>query len=136
MVDTVTSQTIVDGGKIVVMSFTNASDGTGEADVVKVDVSELADIKGPNGSSTEPTNVKIRQIWYSTVGMSVRLLWEASADVLAFVCPADQNGYADFRSFDGLKNNAGTGVTGDIGFTTTGHSSGDSYHIVLELSKS
>src|SRR3990167_3979204 len=136
MTDTVTSQTIADGGKIVVMAFTNNSDGTGESDVVKVDVSELADIRSPNGSSTEPTNVKIRQIWYSTYGMAVKLFWEASADVLAFTCPADQTGYVDFRNFDGLKNNAGTGVTGDIGFTTVGHSNGDSYNIVLELSKS
>ena len=134
MVDLVTSQTIVDGSKKVVMAFTNVSDGTGEADVVKVDVSELADIKSV-GATIEPTKVKIDQVWYTTYGMAVKLFWEATTDVLALTIPADQSGYFDFRSFGGLTNNAGTGVTGDIGFTTVGHTSGDSYNIVLEMSK-
>ena len=41
MADAVTSQTIQDGARHVVMSFTNVSDGTGEAAVKKVDVSAL-----------------------------------------------------------------------------------------------
>ena len=32
-------------------------------------------------------------------------------------------------------NNAGSGVTGDIDFTTVGHSSGDAYSIILILNK-
>ena len=42
MADAVTSQTIIDGPKTVVMKFTNVSDGTGESAVKKVDVSALA----------------------------------------------------------------------------------------------
>lgn len=135
MTDAVTSQTIVDGNKKVVMAFTNVSDGTGEADVVKVDVSELADIVSAGGHAAEPTKVKIDQIWFSTYGMAVKLLWEASTDVLALTIPENQTGYFDFRSFGGLLNNAGSGVTGDIGFTTVGHTSGDTYNIVIEMSK-
>ena len=41
MADAVTSQTIQDGARHVVMSFTNVSDGTGESAVTKVDVSAL-----------------------------------------------------------------------------------------------
>ena len=41
MADAVTSQTLQDGDKSVVMKFTNISDGTGEAAVKKVDVSAL-----------------------------------------------------------------------------------------------
>ena len=41
MADAVTSQTIIDGSKTAVLKFTNISDGTGESDVVKVDVSAL-----------------------------------------------------------------------------------------------
>ena len=46
MADAVTSQTIVDGDKHVVMKFTNVSDGTGESAVTKVDVSGLATNEG------------------------------------------------------------------------------------------
>ena len=42
MADTVTSQTIQDGGKTAVLKFTNESDGSGESSVKKVDVSALA----------------------------------------------------------------------------------------------
>ena len=41
MADAVTSQTIQDGERKAVLKFTNISDGTGEANVVKVDVSAL-----------------------------------------------------------------------------------------------
>ena len=40
MADTVTSQTIQDGGRTAILKFTNESDGTGESSVKKVDVSE------------------------------------------------------------------------------------------------
>ena len=39
MADAVTSQTLVDNDKTLVMKFTNISDGTGESAVKKVDVS-------------------------------------------------------------------------------------------------
>ena len=126
MADAVTSQTLVDGVKNVVMSFTNLSDGTGEAAVKKVDVSEL---------SGAPSSVRIDKIIACTSGMSVSLLWDADTDVRAFIIGQDTSGEYDFRCFGGIKNNAGTGVTGDIMFTTTGHTSGDSYSIILHMSK-
>ena len=42
MADAVTSQTLVDGHQTAVFKFTNISDGTGESEVVKVDVSALS----------------------------------------------------------------------------------------------
>jgi hypothetical protein len=48
----------------------------------------------------------------------------------------DSNGYHDYSDFSGIPNNAGSGITGDLDFTTVGHSSGDTYMIVLELIKS
>ena len=47
----------------------------------------------------------------------------------------DSNGYHDYSDFSGIPNNAGSGVTGDIDFTTVGHGSGDTYMIILELSR-
>jgi hypothetical protein len=127
MADAVTTQVLVDGPKTSVLKFTNVSDGTGESAVVKVDVSTLAGA---------PTKVKITQCWYSTDGMSVDILFDATADVLAFTAPAGMTDHMDFRCFGGIQNNAGTGVTGDIAFTTRGHTAGDTYSIILEVSKS
>ena len=45
-------------------------------------------------------------------------------------------GHLDFRSFGGIKNNAGGGITGDIDFTTSGHTNLDHYTIILEMRKS
>lgn len=124
MADAVSSQTIIDGTRNVVMKFTNLSDGTGEAAVLKVDVS---------GLSGAPSGVRIDKIHYSVNGMVATLLWDATTDVRIIELSGD--GCFDFRPFGGLPNNAGAGVTGDILLTTTGHTSGDSYSIVLEMVK-
>lgn len=126
MADAVTSQTLVDGDRNVVMKFTNISDGTGESAVLKVDVSAL------NGA---PSEVRIDRIIAHTAGMSVRLLWDADTDVPAFILGDSVDVEHDFRSFGGLRNNAGTGKTGDINFTTFGHTAGDSYSIILHMTK-
>ena len=57
MADTVTSQTLIDGERTVIMKFTNISDGTGESAVLKVDVSALTAssftiLRGFNASSS------------------------------------------------------------------------------------
>lgn len=127
MADAVTSQTLFEGSKNAILKFTNISDGTGESAVVKVDVSALTPV---------PTKVRISRIWYSTDGMAVQMLWDATSNVLAAVLAKDQTGCLDFRDFGGIANNAGTGVTGDLLFTTSGHTSGDSYTVILEVSKS
>lgn len=124
MADAVASQTLVDGTRKVVMKFTNVSDGTGENAVKKVDASDLG-----------ATTLRIDRIHFSTSGMAVRVLWDATTDVDAIVLAADQTGCLDFTEFGGLQNNAGSGITGDINFTTVGHSSGDVYSIILEMSK-
>ena len=131
MADTVTSQTIQDGVKVAVMKFTNVSDGSGESAVAKVDVSALG--SGADGSTC--TGVAIQKIWWQCIGMKVNILFDATSDVLAMQLGENQSGHHDYSSFGGLTNNAGSGKTGDIQFTTVGHSSGDTYSIVLELRK-
>lgn len=132
MADAVTSQTIQDGARHVVMSFTNVSDGTGEAAVKKVDVSAL---QSDPMTGTACSGVAIQSVWFSTLGMSVKLLWDADTDVLALHLPADYSDTLDMSEFTGLKNNAGTGVTGDIMLTTVSHSSGDAYTVILKMVK-
>ena len=131
MADAVTSQTLFDGDKHVVMKFTNISDGTGESAVKKVDVSALeSDIYGNTCSS-----VAIEKIWWQCIGMKVRLFFDASSDVFIIELGENQSGYHDYSEFGGIKNNAGSGKTGDVDFTTVGHSSADTYTIILKMRK-
>lgn len=125
MTDAVTSQILVDSERNVVMKFTNISDGTGEAGVLKVDVSTL---------TGAPASVKITRIDYDISGMAVNVLWDATTDVPAIVLSNGQFSL-NFEDFGGLINNAGAGVTGDILFTTIGHSANDTYSIVLHMKK-
>ena len=138
MADAVTSQTLSDGDKTAVMKFTNISDGSGESSVKKVDVSALT-TSTRNGSAC--TRVHITQIWYMISGMRIDLEWDASSNVKALVLGGGvalepTMGHFDFRSFGGIKNNSGGGITGDIDLTTLHHTNNDAYTIILELSKS
>ena len=132
MADAVTSQTIQDGERKAVLKFTNASDGSGESAVKKVDVSALAN----NSAGDTCTGVAINKIWWQCTGMSVKIEFDATSNVLAIGLAEDSNGYHDYSDFSGIPNNAGSGVTGDLDFTTVGAGSGDTYMIVLELIKS
>ncbi len=131
MADAVTSQTIQDGERKAVLKFTNASDGSGESAVKKVDVSALA----TNSAGDTCTGVAINKIWWQCTGMSVKIEFDATSNVLAIGLSEDSNGYHDYSDFSGIPNNAGSGVTGDLDFTTVGAGSGDTYMIVLELIK-
>lgn len=124
MVDSVSSQTLIDGVKNLVVKLTSVSDGTGESAVLKVDVSTF---------SGAPSRVRIKKIHYSVAGMVVTLLWDATTDVRIVDLQGD--GWMDCEKFGGLWNNAGTGITGDILATTTGHTANDSYTIILEMVK-
>ncbi|MCF4166337.1 hypothetical protein L2U69_11835 [Zavarzinia compransoris] len=124
MADAVTTQIIQDGPRHAVVKLTNLSDGTGEAAVTKVDVSAL---------SGAPSEVHLARVFYCVQGMVATLLWDATADVRLMDLAGD--GEAGFETFGGISNNAGAGKTGDILLTTTGASAGDSYTIVLWLTK-
>ena len=133
MADAVTSTTIQDGNRIAVIQLTNTSDGTGESAVTKVDVSALA-ANTANGQAC--TGVKLGRIVYSTFGMSVKLLWNATTNTICWDLNSDYTTDEDFTGFGGIQNTAAaSGKTGDIKLTTTGASSGDSYVIVLTLIK-
>ena len=135
MADAVTSQTLADGDKIAVVKLTNISDGTGESSVKKIDVSALAS----NSAGAACAHATINQIWYDIGGMRVALEWNATSNVVAAVlggsaAAGNVSGHMDFRSFGGIKNNASS-PTGDLDFTTSGHTNLDHYTIVLEMRK-
>ena len=132
MADAVTSQTIQDGQRTAILKFTNVSDGTGESAVKKVDVSALT----KNHLGQDCSGVQINKIWWQCTGMAVKVEFDATSNVLAIGLSEDSNGYHDYSNFSGIPNNAGSGKTGDLDFTTVGHDSGDTYMIILELIKS
>jgi hypothetical protein len=132
MADAVTATTVEDGPKEAVFYLTNTSDGTGESAVTKVDVSALSSLQ----DGTACTGVRIKKITFTNVGMGVKLLWNASTNVIAAELPADYSDTLDYSDMSGLPNVAASGGnTGDIKLTTLGHSSGDTYSIVLHCSK-
>lgn len=130
MADTVVNKTIQDGPRIFIKSFTWTYVDTGESAVQKIDASGLS----TNAAGEACTGVKISRIWFSTVGVSVKILWDASTDTLAVELPSGYQGDLDFTSFGGLVNSASS-PTGDVNFTTVGHGSGDTYTVVLECVK-
>ena len=131
MADTVASQTLADGPKTAVLKLTNISDGSGESAVTKVDVSALQ----PSADGDTCTGVTIERIWWQCIGMKVQILWDATSDLFCIELGENQSGDHDYTKFGGLTNNAGSGKTGDLKFTTVGHSSGDTYTGILYLRK-
>ena len=131
MADTVATQTLLDGDRLVIQKFTNISDGTGEAAVNKIIVSGLA----ASAAGFACDGVKINRIWANTHGMQVRILWDATTDLLTWMIPQNVSYFTDFSDFGGLTNNAGAGKTGNVAFTTSDASSGDMYTIVVECIK-
>lgn len=130
MADAVATQVLVDGPRRAILKFTNVSDGTGETDVVKVDVSTLSSYQG-----NPCTSVSVNKLDAVTAGMGLNMLWDATTDVLILTLGSDDFVTFDFSRFGGLTNNAGAGKTGDILFTTLGASSGDRYTVVMEVLK-
>lgn len=128
MADAVTTTVTKENASEYEVILTNISDGTGESAVTKVDVSAL---------TPACAEVALVECEYATYGMAVRLLWDATADVVALLLPQDQHGKFCFReSARGvLRNSAGAGKTGDVQLTTVGHSSGDTYWIRLRFRK-
>ena len=131
MADAVTSQTLIDGPQTAVMKFTNVSDGSGEAAVKKVDVSALSN----SASGLTCTGVVIEKIWWQCIGMKVQILWNASTNVFCIELGENQSGNHDYTVFGGLPNNSGSGKNGDVLFTTVGHTSADTYTIIMSMRK-
>jgi hypothetical protein len=131
MADAVATQTLIDGDKKVVQKFTNISDGSGESAVVKVDVSALA----TNSRGDACTGVVIEKIWWQCIGMKVQILWNASTNVFCIELGENQSGNHDYTEFGGLPNNAGSGKDGDVLFTTVGHTSADTYTVIMSMRK-
>ena len=126
MAITVTKQTLVDGERNVVVKLDLVSDAA--ADVTDQVLVSKADYTGTF------TDLKIMAVQAGLVGFSMKLTWDATANVDALDLPEGEDVY-DFHLIGGLINNAGTGKTGDILFSTTGAASGERATLILEMRK-
>lgn len=127
MADTVDSRVIRNANGNYVVHLTNESDGTGESNVVKVDVSAL---NGANGSAATYTTIK--RIEYSVWGMNyVTLRWDATTDDEIAVLKG--SGVIDWSAEGGNTDPKTTGTTGDVLLTTDGALDGSGYDITIWL---
>lgn len=125
MADAVTTKVIQAGGKHRIIQITNVCDGTGEANVIKVDVSTLTKSDG-----TVPTRTRIKEVLHEIQGFSyVKLHWDANTDDTAMLLVG--NGYRDYHGIGGLIDPQSTGFTGDLLLTTASNASGNTYDITL-----
>lgn len=129
MAITVTTQTIVDGDTILVVKCQLVSGAAAD-----VTAQQLLDVSTFVGGSAA-TRVKIMQVHGGGSDFDMELLWDATTDVKIMTLPVGEFFY-DFSNIGGLPNNGGTGVTGDIMFTTRGAAADSECSIILFLRKS
>ena len=115
------------------MRFTNVSDGTGEAGVVKVNAASAHSILVQGNVIYPATHLKVREIEYDTKGMGLRLQWDATTPVDMLVLGGF--GTMKFDRFGGLPNPLAAGATGNILFTTIGAAANATYSVVLRMTK-
>jgi len=130
MADAVTTQILFQVAKVLVMKFTNISDGTGETNVVKVNISTLLPYQG-----NPCVDVQIDKIYAMTHGLEIKLNWAATTPQLIMTIPQNVMSTQVYDEFGGINNNAGAGKTGNITFTTSNASAGDMYTIILVMRK-
>ena len=132
MAITATSQTLFDGERKAIMKFyMTTTDTNGETGVVKVNPATL----NPSNAGFACNGVTITKITGLTHGLEVQMNWVATAPVVIEVIPQNTQYTQDYENIGGLTNNAGTGKTGGISFTTLDQSAGDAYTVVLEMNK-
>ena len=128
MAATATQQIIANGPRNLVVKYTIA--GT-TGDTVAGTLLDISGVDADLGVS----DLKLMSAQWGLTGCSVNLLWNATANVALLECSAGSDSQ-DFSKFGGIPNNAGTGVNGDVLFTTTGYTAGgDGGHIYLHFKK-
>ena len=127
MADAVTSNVVSSGPRNHSVLLTCISDGTGESNVVKIDVSTF---KKADGSA--PTAVNIESVKWIMQGFTyIKLAWDHTTDDTALVLSGD----GDMCFKHGSLNDPGSaGGTGDLLLTSVGAASGDTYTILLNVS--
>lgn len=119
------------GNRRVVVRLTGVSDGTGETDVVKVDLDLLK-----TQSGNVPQRTAVESIQWHAFGMTCVLEWDRTPH--AEIMRINENGLettdsVSWKDMGGYVDPGLDDATGDIILTTTNCNSGDSYDITLTL---
>ena len=127
MANTITRQTIFDGQRKLIVKVHIVGDGSGEeTNTSAVDASTF---------SPAFTDERLVSVTSSLDGFAVHLHWDATANV-DIIALDEGESVMDFDVYGGgLTNNAGSGKTGDILFSTNGLASGEEGTFILELIK-
>ncbi len=124
MADAVIAKTLRNTDNTAAFLFGNASDGSGESAIQKVDISALV---------MAATKVTITKLIWACDGMQVKILFDHSTDDLVAILSG--HGKLDDVHDSAIQDPGSAGDTGDILFTTSGASSGDGYTIYMEIRK-
>lgn len=129
MANTVLIRSLIDGPKEAVIHVFLASDGaSGDlTDQVVVDVSAL---------NPPPAYCVVKSVHSSFSGFSGILEFDATTDVGFFALPSGFPMKENMECFGGIRDNSGTGKTGDILLTTSGFTaSGDVGNLIITITK-
>ena len=131
MADAITTTVLKAEGAQYALSRRSVSDGTGESAAIVVDKSAMT-IGGQN-PAVAVGHMAIERIRGINSGFtSLTLSWDHDTDAAAIVIPAGAIDL-DFSDLGGLHDPQSAGGTGDLVITTVGHTSGDIYHLILEV---
>ena len=131
MADTVSVEYVYNGQRRKVLDLNNISDGTGEAAVIKADISTLTFGGQAAPNSFVPTYTTVDMIDFAIQGFaSVRLYWDHTTDDEIAILPAGV-GTIYYNATGGKTDPKTNGGTGDILLTTAGGASGATYHVIV-----
>jgi hypothetical protein len=130
MANVVTIQILADGNQKVVVHVVGTLD---TSDLAATDILDPATLLQTNPISTQ---LRIDRIQYDVEDLlAVAILWDATADVVAYQCIGRQ--IFDATLFGGLQNNSGAGKTGKIQISTQGWVAAAilSFNLTIECTK-
>ena len=128
MANTVTLRKLIDGpSRAVIHVYMEYVDTSENTDTVVVDASDL---------SGAPSKVTVCRVMGNLRGYTSILEFDATTDVPFMALPADDFFDYCFEDFGGIKDNSGTGTTGDVVLTTSGFTAaGDAGWLIIEVKK-
>lgn len=140
MADAVTSQWLENGPRFAVGKFTNVSDATGEAGVVKIDATAtgLLGVRFQGQLVYPGIHLALTEIKFTLGTMSLRLIWQGTPNVdMLTLAGTDHWRFLNERGgFGGLTPPIGmTGATGSILFTTLGAVANSTYSVIATFTK-
>lgn len=111
MANEFTIQTIQDGPRNAVIKISGVLDTSDLAQQVLIDPALLAGIDNTGLQKAAKLRLE-RVIWNCEPPLAVNMWWDATVPVR--IEDLTGQGHKEFRSFGGLTNNAGAGVTGKV----------------------